>query len=101
MLHIKLNKTPCTSFTSCRNEYGSSVAFFSFFLPCSLRSAAVKNVVAPPLLVPVSPFFNDGLADFELDFFLLFFDCASSISVPLSGTTKESSSESAIVDERR
>jgi hypothetical protein len=92
-----------TSRTSCKKEYGSSVAFFSFFLPCSLCSAAVKKEkpLAPPLLAPVPPFFREGLADLEVDLLLLFLGCASSISVPLSGTMKESSSESAAVDERR
>ena len=77
--------------------------FFSFFFPCSLCSAAVKKEkpLPPPLLAPVPPFFNEGLVDLEVPLLLLFFGRASSISVPLSGTMKESSSESAAEEERR
>lgn len=69
-----------TSCTSAKNEYASSVAFFSLFLSCSRRSAAVKNAfVLPDIPSAVTTFFPPVLC-FPDDFAFAFAFCGLSSS---------------------
>ena len=91
-----------TSLTlSAKKEYGDSPDFFSTFLPCSRRSAAVRKAEFLPELANVFelPFVGELLL-LPLDF-LFFFGSSSSSSPKSSSSSEEVTPDRREAPERR